>query len=315
MIAACASQAPAAVATPEPAAPVLVGEVPATELVGINYLPRCLALDANHLYWTRSSDRDGNVWRMPKSGGDAEKLADVPYAGSCALLGDELWVAGGGVTVAVPITGGPPRQVATISGELARGPDGMYIANPVTGLYRIAPSGTTTQLTVRPVVSIVGGDVIVFATEPDYVSDHEYRLWRLDDGVPVEVARPADRPWRLARSGDTVLISGPGADNGNALHSVPLAGGTPQLVAKHGSGSSEMLVDDRHIWWAGGDGVNRLLRSTGAVTLYAVDLPGRNSRADRHGLVGDTDAVYWLSIDLRGWASSTHSGIMRAARR
>jgi hypothetical protein len=318
VVAACASapaQAPVAIG-PKPE-PVPIGEVPATRLAEVGYLPRCLAVDDTHVYWTRSSDLRGHVWRIPKTGGTPQQLTpeEISTPWTCIVVGDELWLGSGGNLVAVPKTGGAPRPVSDVVGEMVHGPDGVYVANPVTGLYRIAPGGTKTTITVRPVMSIVGGDVVVFATELDRERGYEYALWRVDHDQPVELVRTTMPPVRLALTNDTVLFAGIG-ENGSVreVRSMPLAGGPARLVATHGEALTQMFVDGEYLWWGSGDGIMQMSLKTEAMFLYAADPAGRHTSPTRERLVADNEAIYWLSIDMRGWKSSTRATIMRAPR-
>ncbi|MDX2088659.1 MAG: hypothetical protein SFX73_12460 [Kofleriaceae bacterium] len=84
----------------------------------------------------------------------------------------------------------------------------------------------------------------MFATEPEHI------LWRVEGGVPVELARLPELAWQLAIHGDTVFVAMPD-DLHTTIAAIPLAGGPSRTLATHPHGMSRMVVDDDHIWWAG----------------------------------------------------------------
>ncbi|MDX2086894.1 MAG: hypothetical protein SFX73_03540 [Kofleriaceae bacterium] len=94
--------------------------------------------------------------------------------------------------------------------------------------------------------AIAGGEVVVFAAAPAHV------VWRLDGGVPAEVARLPSMVWQLARHDDTVFVAILTDDSQTAILTVPLGGDPPRQLSTHPFGMSEMVVDEHLVWWAAG---------------------------------------------------------------
>jgi hypothetical protein len=255
-----------------------------------------LALDATHVYWT---DRYlGRVWRVAKAGGQPEELARGLNPNTCLVEGSELWVSGAGAIVAVPVTGGAAREVAARAGPLVRGPDGIYIANPVSGLFRIRPDGGTTAITVRSITGSVGGDVILYTTELDYRVARTDILWKLGAGGPVELARLPGEALRLARAGSTILVDVSDAeDSRRTLYTVPLDGGPVTSFMHHDTAATRFVVDERYLWWTSGGELLRTPVSEVAVERHRFDRrPSSQGREKRwHSLVADGDTLYWIS--------------------
>jgi hypothetical protein len=318
MLAACASARPIPPAEPvEAPTPAPVAEVEATRLAKVDYRPLCLALDADHVYWTVSRAfhvPPGSVWRVAKAGGEPEMLATDVSPGRCLVVGDELWFTHDSKLWAIPTSGGARRQVANVAGELVHGPGGVYVAN-MNGLYRVSPAGITTTINVRTVTSIAGGDVVCFVTEDE--RGRRYTLWRHDRNNSVELATLPYPPGYLAVRGDSVFVATTNQDSVRALLAVPLAGGPARELVRHDFSLEWMWLGAEDLYWGTNDTIMRMPLPTGTPSVFVIDPEMRHTEGmgRREHLVADDESLYWLSIDVGHWQSSSRAAIMRAPLR
>jgi len=278
-----------------------------------NFRGTSLAIDATHAYFT---DRyEGRVWRVAKTGEAPEVLAKgLGAPSSCLVEGNELWVSAGSV-IAIPLAGGPPRAVANAAGTLVRGPDAVYVANPVRGLARIARSGATTVVTSRPITAVAGGAAVVYTTERDYEVARTDTLWRLTSAGPIELAALPSTAHAIATSDSTIYVEVSMTD-GDAIFTMPLSGGELTPFVDHQNVGGELVVDDQYLWWTSGPEVVRASLGSRVVERYAWDSGphGRRRAIAGHSLVSDGDAVYWISETQPGF-SYPASQVLRAAKR
>lgn len=168
-----------------------------------------IGIDAGHVYWAG----DMAVWRVPKGGGDVERLTTTPAQGTEAVVdATHVYVAAGDAIRRVPVAGGDLTALATgltAPRSLALGAGYVYFAE-----------GDAVRR-----VPIAGGEVETLASGRDY-------------------------PHALALDGANVWFATGASAEAGALERVPLGGGAVTTFLSGLYFVKDVAVDAASVFWA-----------------------------------------------------------------
>jgi hypothetical protein len=200
-----------------------IGGGAVTTLVENQNNPHALVIDKDNVYWTNYSD--GTVVKMPLAGGEVTPLAiGQALPNMLAIDGTNVYwtTSGGGTVMQTPLDGNGP--LVTIASNQVR-PYGVVV--DATNVYWTT-SGSP------PDGGPPNGTVMKQA---------------LAGGPPVALASSQNGPYNIAIDATNVYWSNFPNDNTSvgALMTVPIAGGTPTVLAS--ADSFGIAVDDTSLYW------------------------------------------------------------------
>ena len=289
---------PAAAASPSGAVvPVPLGPLPlaTASAIGAVPSPRGIAVDATSAYVT--SFGDPGIFRIPKAGGAATKIATASWptyvaVDSTHVYWTDLAKSDADANVArVPVDGG---SVQVLAAGL-HGPNSATLDGP---RIFFAESGRVAS------VPRAGGAVVTFASSaaPYYVATNATTVCWADRGngrIDCEPSSGGSTFTLIADDGILALGLSDGAaywlNGAGELRTIALVVGPARTLAREVAGAlaAELRVEKSGVYWAWGHrtegAVRRLAGST--VTTYA---SGENAMA--MGVAVDDTHVYWTAV-------------------
>jgi hypothetical protein len=237
-------------------------------------VPESLAMDGTNVYWTES---DGKLWQVSKVGGTAQPLVASGVATPVAASGGSVYFCpstGGGVQ-SVPVDGGTVITLAA-----AGQPVDLVVAGG--SVYWADSSGHIATVSIAD-----GGAPTVLVSSDagpgEYVSNTAYQ--------------------NLATDGTNLYW--PRLPNGSysgAVMSLPLGGGTPQVVLDIGTDSPQSVATDgTHVYFLDVAGTSSLVSLVPAddggspATITSADMGTANiTGVPGPTIAVDSTSVYWL---------------------
>jgi hypothetical protein len=239
--------------------------------------PDSIATDGAFLYWTSNAGKQ--LGRAPLAGGAAIETLLTGATASLSRLtftsDDILWKNADHLYWAPKtdvVDGGLPDgsasyltdsvgDVVALGAEIVyvRGGDGMYHGTPGEAFGSLLGPSTARAL------SGLGPRVVFIAPDVDAGSSS---IFSIDDvhkviGKPRFVAHDdGGAPAVLAADGQSIFYATDAAD---AVYSVPVAGGEPQIVANGQSGISAIVLDGDDLFFASTSGIARVAKTGGCI--------------------------------------------------
>lgn len=269
---------------------------PTTLWAGLS--PTRLALDATHVYFVNYNY--GDVYRVPKAGGQAETLATgqksvrVGVDSSHVYWTNEL----GNDLLRVPKTGGSPETVLSANtpyGFALAATDVYYAELRAGGTVGVVPK---TGGTATPIASGENWPFEVTLTQThvywtQLANNADVRRAPLAGGTAETLLSGLTNPAALVADATNLYVAVVG--NGNAkgkIIALPLAGGSAVELAVAQPQPRGIAVDATHVYWT----------NVGAGTIARIAIDGSDNQVPTElasggtevlGIAVDDQAVYW----------------------
>ncbi len=253
-----------------------------------------LAIDATHVYWTAGTE--GEVWRAPKCGGDAELLAQDEINPDEIAVDDAhvYWVEKHteGTIRRAPKGGGPATTFVDL-GEQAEG-----LALDATHVYWVLTTGGIGRaLKSNGAPELVAGTPMGNAVALDdayvYVSQYlEIARAPKQGGALATVTTGTNGSATLAVDATSVFWSSWLSGSDGRVSRAPKDGGAATTLAEGQSVPANLAIDDANVYWTNleGGSVMKAPKAGGPATTVADgwSLP--------EGVAVDADSVYWVAL-------------------
>jgi hypothetical protein len=208
-----------------------------------------LAIDATHVYFTRSTLDNGGVRRVAKTGGVVETVV-AQSTGSywIALDATDAYFTSWGSVARVAKAGGAAVGLGTGRYGVAVDATNLYVADAAVYQQPLA-GGAPVQLDAAGPTGGAIGAIVVDETQVYWMTntDGVYRV-SIGGGVPILIG-PGGSRWALAVDDTSVYWS----DGGN-IWAAPKLGGAAVLVAG-GAPASAIATWGDDVYWANGAGI------------------------------------------------------------
>jgi hypothetical protein len=223
-------------------------------------------------------------------GGQVDLGRHSAHCGECGQACSPRMLAAG-PRWPVAITADATHVYWTTSGN-----EGAVLSAPLAG------GDTTTLAAMQTWPSAIAVD----ATSVYWASDGTIKKVSRNGGTPIRLVTDPIDAKALVVDGEHVYFASVGAEELASIMRVPLAGGTPELLASEpGSGPTAIALDATHVYWANGSSnedhaVLKVARDGGTPAVLVT------AAYSVFGMAADTTGVYFTTFDtLAGGVTSS----------